>query len=1262
MAAAIVTAPRMAGAAIVLDSTSSARVNGNSTLTFNHTINGGADRLLVVGIAVEEDAFDADVVAVTYNGAAMTKAIDRTVGSTTDMNVELWYMLDVNLPAAGSYPVFIDCPNLAGTSVIMASAISVTGAAQAGPEATASADDGETAATSIQTAITTVTNEAWIFDCVGSGDAHSGFAPDFGQLEKLDVLGQSARLAAGTKEKSTAGLETLGWSMPYSARSAYVLAAFAPAAVAALPPAPGTINYRSIGTDTAVLHSDGDATIAQGTSVVTFGGTANLPANVGLGDQLVIAGSGGVTITREESVVGSGTASPVTLPQIAGGASQTYVLLISTRFNTDITSVTGGGLNWDPEDLNQCSSQGQTGVRIWTAQGSPAAFQAQISYNPAPGDKPIAAVLVRYSGVGSMEDATGHNANGESGACSGGSDTKFPEVTLTSTVNGSVHVVGVNPRRKNIQSADAGYTAVNNVSIGSSFDKTQMHVYDQTFDPAATDTFNCDLNSTEDWAVGGIVLNPDDGSETLHILTRDSATQVTVQETASNAHTNDTYTIKRAYNTMQAWEAARQGDLVAGDRREVGVCYNDGAFTDQLVISGSTTDAGRYMRLTVAEGERHTGLMNTGAVLDATPGYSNGDAITVEDEYTRIEWLEIKGIQDLGDGIYFSAGPSGNNGLVNGVFVHSFWQNNPNAGVNIDAANVTVRNSIMTGGSSIGVRIGAGGSAMVENCTFRGSGASGYGVYTNAGTVGIVNTISVDHVTHYDFYVETAGAANLSYFGYNMYSSVGGGFDPADYQGGNQTPPADLADLFKTPAGDADLHLKTSGHNAVDTGLDLSATSGFSTDIDGPHVPSLAGPARRPEAWDIGADEAFLVEPLYIRYRSIGTNAGILHSTGTATLEAGSSLVTFAGGASLPADVGAGDELVIGSTTYYLHSRDSATQARIQIPPSLFGHYNESYTIKRAYNTLQGWAAGTNQNHFISKFITEGVAYNDGPFTAGVDVQNGLTITGRYRKLTVAEGHRHDGTPGSGVVLDVTPGVGNTVVQVDENAFVFEWFEIKGVHDGQHVIDIKTGGDDGTYRNLLIHDFGGADAGRAMNVQGTGTTIRNVMIYDGDRHGIWVNDNADATIENCTVYGMPYHGINARGLSSVTIRNTISVNNGVSTYAADFNLLGTITYFGYNMFSEATNFDPVACGGCAGNNQVPPADLDDMFISITAGFEDLHLEPAGHAAGNRGTDLSISFTGDVDRHARRDRWDLGADEGVYDVSTPKILSWTEIKP
>jgi hypothetical protein len=34
----------------------------------------------------------------------------------------------------------------------------------------------------------------------------------------------------------------------------------------------------------------------------------------------------------------------------------------------------------------------------------------------------------------------------------------------------------------------------------------------------------------------------------------------------------------------------------------VGVCYNDGAFTDQLVISGSTTDAGRYMRLTVAEG------------------------------------------------------------------------------------------------------------------------------------------------------------------------------------------------------------------------------------------------------------------------------------------------------------------------------------------------------------------------------------------------------------------------------------------------------------------------------------------------------------------------------------------------------------------------------------------------------------------------------------------------------------------------------------
>jgi hypothetical protein len=129
------------------------------------------------------------------------------------------------------------------------------------------------------------------------------------------------------------------------------------------------------------------------------------------------------------------------------------------------------------------------------------------------------------------------------------------------------------------------------------------------------------------------------GAETMYILSRDSTTQVTIQGTASSTHSNAAYTISRAYNTFSAWETARQGDLVAEDRREVGVAYNDGEFTPTTTfyISGSTTDSTHYMELTVAEGQRHDGTAGTGVVVNAI-GVS-GDIFALDDEYTVIEWL-----------------------------------------------------------------------------------------------------------------------------------------------------------------------------------------------------------------------------------------------------------------------------------------------------------------------------------------------------------------------------------------------------------------------------------------------------------------------------------------------------------------------------------------------------------------------------------------------------------------------------------------------
>jgi hypothetical protein len=156
--------------------------------------------------------------------------------------------------------------------------------------------------------------------------------------------------------------------------------------------------------------------------------------------------------------------------------------------------------------------------------------------------------------------------------------------------------------------------------------------------------------------------------EVLYILSRDSATQVTVQTAAALPHANHSYKIERAYNDIQTWEDGQDGDLVAGNRIEVGVAYKDGVFapTATITIDGSTTDAFRYMSLTVAAGQRHNGTASTGVIVDGS-GLDSGDThlLLVRDQYFRMEWLELRnyfyGVTAPGQPVNLSQGNAGNN-------------------------------------------------------------------------------------------------------------------------------------------------------------------------------------------------------------------------------------------------------------------------------------------------------------------------------------------------------------------------------------------------------------------------------------------------------------------------------------------------------------------------------------------------------------------------------------------------------------------------
>jgi hypothetical protein len=206
---------------IVFDNVTT-NVGSGNPLTFTHTIGGGTNRLLVVGISAECDV-SVSVSSVTYNGQGLTKAASAVADTSTVGVAELWYLLEADLPSAGTYTVAV---NTSGYAVKSVGAVSFEGVAQQAPEATNTSTN--VGPNSISTSITTLTDGAWVVDVVVDGNA-SAFTPDGGQTEQYDEVASSSTGAASTKEMATAGATSMGWSAGSANRLAHVVAAFAPA-------------------------------------------------------------------------------------------------------------------------------------------------------------------------------------------------------------------------------------------------------------------------------------------------------------------------------------------------------------------------------------------------------------------------------------------------------------------------------------------------------------------------------------------------------------------------------------------------------------------------------------------------------------------------------------------------------------------------------------------------------------------------------------------------------------------------------------------------------------------------------------------------------------------------------------------------------------------------------------------------------------------------------------------------------------------------
>lgn len=280
------------------------------------------------------------------------------------------------------------------------------------------------------------------------------------------------------------------------------------------------------------------------------------------------------------------------------------------------------------------------------------------------------------------------------------------------------------------------------------------------------------------------------------------------------------------YTSLSAAESGEQGDLVGLDRQLTIECYPM-LDTSPVLISGSITDAARYIKVSSPAGLRHPGYYDDSAYrMEAAADH----LLDNQDDYTVIEWLQIFNTK-TSSGWY--------------AVVNTNNSTDPTFRYNV------VRADTATAGIPIGFQTYGTSAHICRNIIYDFSAYAGRGIYLHgASHEAVHNTVfncynGID-CEGYAATIKQNYSGNSNYCYYDVgntthsknISSDSSSPDGASYQGRNS-----YSDYFVDYA-NRDFHLRATDTVLKDAGDDLG--SPYDNDIDGEQVIG---------AWDIGADE-----------------------------------------------------------------------------------------------------------------------------------------------------------------------------------------------------------------------------------------------------------------------------------------------------------------------------------------------------------------------------------------------------------------------
>jgi hypothetical protein len=214
------------------------------------------------------------------------------------------------------------------------------------------------------------------------------------------------------------------------------------------------------------------------------------------------------TVNFEESQSGGATNSMTvyTSATLGGAPGDLYLAAVSTKPYLDVTSVEGLGLTWNLVET-QCSGRSQTGVTVWMAQGVPTGGTVMATFSGTANN--AALVVARYSGASTTNPVStiSGNTNGESGACSGGSDNSAYSFPLNTGVNNTL-VFGAAAMRNKEHLPGSYFTEREEFHHGKGGNEAGVAVFDSTAANSSTVNLQGAFSGKTDWAVIGVQIQP----------------------------------------------------------------------------------------------------------------------------------------------------------------------------------------------------------------------------------------------------------------------------------------------------------------------------------------------------------------------------------------------------------------------------------------------------------------------------------------------------------------------------------------------------------------------------------------------------------------------------------------------------------------------------------------------------------------------------------------------------------------------------------